>query len=82
MLTDCIVLCVEFVRHNDILCPVYLFKEDLTECPKDWPITFAAVKYIILQGNKNLDGVSHIIVDEVHERSLLVSFLSLHDMCL
>lgn len=27
----------------------------------------------ILQGNRNLTGITHIIIDEVHERSLLVS---------
>ena len=42
--------------------------------------TMASLNFLTeiqFQGNKNLAGVSHVIVDEVHERSLLVSYLYL-----
>lgn len=37
----------------------------------DFP--FSGLLFQYSQGDKSLTGVSHIIVDEVHERSLLVS---------
>lgn len=33
-----------------------------------------------MQGNRSLKGVTHVIVDEVHERSLLVSWFSLTEL--
>lgn len=37
-------------------------------------IVFSVCLFVqILQGDKTLNDVTHIIVDEVHERSLLVS---------
>lgn len=34
----------------------------------------AIINFEISQGDKYLTGISHVIVDEVHERTLLVSF--------
>ena len=39
---------------------------------KDTRLTFATTGILLrqLQSNPNLDGISHVIIDEVHERSL------------
>lgn len=46
-------------------------------------VTYLAIQFCshcacgFIQDNKNLSGITHVIVDEVHERSLLVRFIVL-----